>query len=190
MLVKKYGNRRLYDTESSRYVTLEELTVKIKEGAEVRVVDAKTGRDLTQQTLTQIIFESRGASHLLPTILLHQLIRLQDDVLADFLGRYVPGALELYILARRGSQSLLPFNPFVSLLHAVQNLPRVAWLSGGAGQPDGEGGLPVEPGAERQGPSAVPASSVQGEAPAPTELELLRREVEGLKRSLKRRAKP
>ena len=54
MLIKKYGNRRLYDTDASRYITLEELTEKIRVGAEVRVVDAKSGRDLTQPTLTQI----------------------------------------------------------------------------------------------------------------------------------------
>jgi polyhydroxyalkanoate synthesis repressor PhaR len=167
MLVKKYGNRRLYDTESSRYVTLEELTVKIKEGAEVRVVDAKTGDDLTQPTLTQIIFESRGARNLLPTILLHQLIRLQDDVLADFLGRYVPGALELYILAKRGSQSLRPFNPFASLLQAAQHLPRNPWTSAA-----------IE---EAPAPVVVPGKT-QAE-----EIEDLRRELEALKRSLRKR---
>src|SRR4051812_21764778 len=57
MLVKKYSNRRLYDTEASRYITIGELTDHIQRGAEVTIVDAKTGVDLTQVTLTQVIVE-------------------------------------------------------------------------------------------------------------------------------------
>jgi len=56
MLVKKYGNRRLYDTEQSRYVRLDEIAERIRDGADVQVVDAKSGADLTATTLAQIIF--------------------------------------------------------------------------------------------------------------------------------------
>src|SRR4051794_18176922 len=66
VIVKKYSNRRLYDTEGSCYITLEELADRIRRGAEPRVVDAKTNEDLTQATLTQIIIEGRGAARLLP----------------------------------------------------------------------------------------------------------------------------
>lgn len=59
--IKKYSNRRLYDTSESRYVTLEELADKIRRGSDVRVIDAKTEEDLTQAILAQIIIESRGA---------------------------------------------------------------------------------------------------------------------------------
>ena len=163
MIVKKYSNRRLYDTESSRYITLEELTAKIRGGSEARVVDARTGADLTQATLTQIIIEGRGADTLFPIPLLHQLIRLGDDALAEFLGRYVSTALELYLQARQGSQALGGFNPFgfnpfapvSSLLRPMQGTPPPA-----------------------------PAPSAQ-----PTEVELLRREMDELKRSLKTRRK-
>ena len=62
MIVKKYANRRLYDMDSSRYVTLEELAERIRAGADVKVLDAKTNEDFTQPTLAQIILESRGAS--------------------------------------------------------------------------------------------------------------------------------
>lgn len=112
MLIKKYGNRRLYDTSASRYITLEELTQTIRQGAEVRVVDAKTGEDLTQATLTQVIIEGRGAGHLLPAPLLHQLIRLGDDALAEFLGKYVQISLELYLQAKQGMQAFGSLNPF------------------------------------------------------------------------------
>src|SRR5208283_462704 len=54
VVIKKYGNRRLYDAEASHYVTLGEIAAKVRQGAEVRVVDAKSGADLTQATLTQI----------------------------------------------------------------------------------------------------------------------------------------
>lgn len=112
MLIKKYGNRRLYDTQASRYITLDELTTSIRNGAEVRVVDAKTNEDLTQATLTQVIVEGRGASHLLPAPLLHQLIRLGDDALAEFLGRYVQISLELYLQAKQGMAAFGSLNPF------------------------------------------------------------------------------
>ena len=55
--IKKYANRRLYDTETSAYITLEDLCTRVKQGREFTVVDAKTGQDLTRQVLTQIIFE-------------------------------------------------------------------------------------------------------------------------------------
>ncbi len=79
MLVKKYGNRRLYDTEQSRYVRLDEIAERIRAGADVQVVDAKTGADLTAPTLAQIIFEDRNAARLLPVPLLLQLIRMGDE---------------------------------------------------------------------------------------------------------------
>ncbi len=113
MLVKKYGNRRLYDTEESRYVRLDEIAERIRGGADVQVVDAKSGADLTAPTLAQIIFEDRNAARLLPVPLLVQLIRMGDEPLADFLGRYVSWALEMYLQARSGLGSL--YNPFSAL---------------------------------------------------------------------------
>jgi polyhydroxyalkanoate synthesis repressor PhaR len=114
-LIKKYGNRRLYDTAQSRYITLEELADQVRNGADVRVVDAKTDSDLTQSTLAQIILESRGGSRLLPVPLLVQLIRMGDEALAEFFGRYVSAALELYVQAKAGAQAFAPINPFATL---------------------------------------------------------------------------
>jgi polyhydroxyalkanoate synthesis repressor PhaR len=114
MIVKKYSNRRLYDTEDSRYITLDELAQKIRRGSDARVVDAKTGDDLTQATLTQIILES-DAARLLPVSLLTQLVRMQDDALAEFFGRYVSGALELYNQTRSGVQQVTPYFPFAQM---------------------------------------------------------------------------
>jgi polyhydroxyalkanoate synthesis repressor PhaR len=113
MLVKKYGNRRLYDTEESRYVRLDEIADRIRDGADVQVVDAKSNADLTAPTLAQIIFEDRNAARLLPVPLLVQLIRMGDGPLAEFLGRYVSWALEMYLQTRSGLGSL--YNPFSAL---------------------------------------------------------------------------
>ncbi len=170
MLVKKYGNRRLYDTDASRYITLEDLTETIRKGTDVRVVDAKSGADLTQVTLTQIIIEGRGADRILPAPLLHQLIRLGDDVLADFLGRYVQAALELYLQAKKTSQSFMPFNPLVALTQFAQSSPFGGW--GTAAPPP-----PM--------PSAPPPASPQPRS----DVEQLRHELDELKSMLRKRKK-
>ena len=75
-LIKRYESRKLYDTEESRYVSLDELADWIRSGQEVRVVDNASGADVTSQTLTQIILdEGRRGTSLLPTDLLHELVR-------------------------------------------------------------------------------------------------------------------
>lgn len=109
VLIKKYGNRRLYDTEESCYLTLEELANKIQSGTDVTVVGVKTGEDLTQATLTQIVIESRGAAKLLPVPLLTQMIRMGDDALSEFLGQYMTMTMELYLRSMRGMQMISPF---------------------------------------------------------------------------------
>lgn len=167
MLIKKYGNRRLYDTARSRYITLEDLADLIRRGEtdDVRVVDAKSGKDLTTATLAQIIVESRGAARLLPIPILVQLIRMGDDALAEFLGQYVSWALSVYLEAKKGMQALAPFNPF---LGQVSGLSRLLGL----------------------GPSARPEPGSQL-PPSPSrtsdEVVALRRELEELKSSLKKR---
>jgi polyhydroxyalkanoate synthesis repressor PhaR len=157
MIVKKYGNRRLYDTESSRYVRLDEIAERIRAGADVRVVDATSGADLTAPTLAQMIFENERTARLLPVPLLLQLIRMGEEPLADFLGRYVSWALEIYMQARSGLGGLGSlFNPFSTL----RSFPTPAPL-------------------ERTRP-AEPKSETGGD-----EIAELRREVAALKKSIK-----
>jgi len=75
-LIKRYESRKLYDTEESRYVSLDEVAEWVRNGQEVRVVDNATGADVTAQTLTQIILdEGRRGTSFLPTELLHELVR-------------------------------------------------------------------------------------------------------------------
>ncbi len=85
-VVKKYANRRLYNTASSSYVTLDDLSKMVRDGEDFVVYDAKTGEDLTRSILTQIILEEDGKGrNLLPTSFLRQLIRFYDDSLRAFL---------------------------------------------------------------------------------------------------------
>jgi polyhydroxyalkanoate synthesis repressor PhaR len=83
-LIKRYGSRKLYDTEESRYVSLEELAAWIRKGQQIRVIDNKTGDDATSQTLTQIISEEgRRGTSLLPNDLLHDLIRAGEQAVSS-----------------------------------------------------------------------------------------------------------
>ena len=173
LVVKKYGNRRLYDTGDSRYITLEELADKIRKGSDVQVLDAKTGHDLTQPTLTQIITESRGAARLLPVPLLLQLIRMREDALAEFMGRWMTWALAVYNQTRLGARSLSAYNPLAMAPFAATNaLARL--LNGPA------------PWSDHEPPPPPP------EAPAPPEpqnddVAQLRREVDELKKSFQKK---
>lgn len=112
--IKKYGNRRLYDTEHSRYITLEELAQTIREGIDVRIVDAKTDADLTQSTLVEMILKG-DAARLLPVPLLTSMVRMKDDALAEFFSKYVAMALEMYGTAKQGTQAMSPFFPFLQV---------------------------------------------------------------------------
>jgi len=83
-LIKRYGSRKLYDTEESRYVSLEELGSWVRQGQQVRVIDNDTSEDVSAQTLTQVILEDgkRGSSFL-PSELLHELIRQGGEIVSS-----------------------------------------------------------------------------------------------------------
>jgi len=95
--IKKYANRRLYDTESSTYITLDRLAAMVREGREFEVVDAKTGEDLTRAVLTQIIVdeESRGST-LLPVNFLRQIIGLYGGQMQSAVPQYLEAAMDAF----------------------------------------------------------------------------------------------
>jgi polyhydroxyalkanoate synthesis repressor PhaR len=97
VVIKKYANRRLYNTASSSYVTLEHLSYMVKQGIDFVVYDAKTGEDITRPVLAQIIFdeESRGSS-LLPIQFLRQLISFYGDSMQSFLPSYLELSLDSF----------------------------------------------------------------------------------------------
>jgi polyhydroxyalkanoate synthesis repressor PhaR len=95
--IKKYANRRLYNTATSSYVTLDHLAGMVKEGQEFLVYDAKTGEDITRSVLTQIIFEEEGkGQNLLPIRFLRQLIRFYGDSLQAVVPNYLEMSMESF----------------------------------------------------------------------------------------------
>lgn len=103
IIIKKYANRRLYNTESSSYITLEHLAAMTREGREFKVVDAKTDEDITHSILTQIIMEEegRGEQPMLPVNFLRQLIAMYGDSMQAM----VPGYLEASMDSFRHNQA-------------------------------------------------------------------------------------
>lgn len=88
-VIKRYTNRKLYDTVESRYVTLEEIAAMIKEGVEVQIVDNKSKEDLTSVTLAQIIFEEEKKRNRMPLTVLREIIRHPGESLTDFIQKAV-----------------------------------------------------------------------------------------------------
>ena len=186
MTIKKYANRRLYDTESSSYITLEHLAAMTKAGREFKVVDARSGEDITRTVLTQIIMEQEnGAQTMLPVPFLRQLIGMYGNSM----GPMVPGMLEasMEALKKNGEQvkeatlSAVAGTPFEQL--ARQNLamfdaaaamfaPVTAVMGGVA-----KGVAPAVPVAE---PMAAPVADPADElARVKAELAALRAQVNG-----------
>jgi polyhydroxyalkanoate synthesis repressor PhaR len=93
--IKKYANRRLYNTCTSTYVTLEDLAVMVKDGEDFVVYDAKSGDDITRSVLTQIIFEQENkGQNLLPITFLRQLIRFYGDSIQNLIPTYLDFTIE------------------------------------------------------------------------------------------------
>ena len=106
VVIKKYANRRLYNTASSSYVTLDHLAEMVRQGVDFVVYDAKTNEDLTRSVLTQIIFdeESHGSQNLLPLQFLRQLIRFYGDSMQALLPSYLEMSLDGFAKQRERMQ--------------------------------------------------------------------------------------
>jgi polyhydroxyalkanoate synthesis repressor PhaR len=118
VVVKKYANRRLYNTESSSYITLDNLAQMVRAGRDFVVYDAKTGEDITRSVLTQIIVEEENKGRaLLPTSFLRQLIGFYGDSLQGLVPRYLEQAMTLFARQQQEmrlamQQSMGNFFPF------------------------------------------------------------------------------
>ena len=98
ILLKKYANRRLYDTEKNAYITLSQVADLIREGRQVKVEDAKTQEDVTAYILTQVVLEeAKSKSILLPVPLLHLIIQYGDTVLNEFFEKYLQQIIRNYL---------------------------------------------------------------------------------------------
>jgi polyhydroxyalkanoate synthesis repressor PhaR len=114
--IKKYANRRLYDTESSTYITLDRLAQMVREGREFEVVDAKSGEDITRQVLTQIIVdeEARGST-MLPINFLKQLIGLYGNSMQNFVPQYLEAAMDAFQRNQSAVKDAMGANMFADL---------------------------------------------------------------------------
>jgi polyhydroxyalkanoate synthesis repressor PhaR len=126
--IKKYANRRLYNTASSSYVTLEHLNEMVRQGQDFVVYDAKTGEDITRSVLTQIIFEMEGkGQNMLPIRFLRQLIRFYGDSVQALVPGYLDMSMETFVknqeeFRRQVTQAFTGgTNPFKGFEEQVRN---------------------------------------------------------------------
>ncbi len=126
VIIKKYANRRLYNTDTSAYVTLEELAQIIRHGREFEVVDAKTGEDLTRSVMAQVLFEeeSRGVA-MLPVAFMRQLIRFCDNSVHNVLPQYLEMTMDVFAqqqekVKSQTQQAMGAFSPFNALSQMQQ----------------------------------------------------------------------
>lgn len=126
VIIKKYANRRLYNTQSSSYITLDHLAKMTREGVDFKVLDAKTGADITHQILTQIIMEEetvRG-EQMLPVNFLRQLISMYGNSMQSLVPHYLEASMDQFranqTKLREAFEASLGANPLAKL--AQQNL--------------------------------------------------------------------
>ncbi|MFN7989604.1 MAG: polyhydroxyalkanoate synthesis regulator DNA-binding domain-containing protein [Thermoanaerobaculia bacterium] len=161
VVVRKYENRRLYDTSSSRYVNLPEIAQLVREGTEVQVVDAKSGEDITRVILTQIIHEdARQKKGDLPLPFLRELVVASDRAFRDFVAWYADAALS----AHRGAREVFP-----PLAHVLPFLERTL---------------------ETLRQKAVPSGAARPEAPKGEDVAALKARIAELEALLARQREP
>jgi polyhydroxyalkanoate synthesis repressor PhaR len=140
-LIKRYESRKLYDTEESRYVSLDEIASWIRQGQEVRVVDNASSADVTSQTLTQIILdEGRRGTSFLPSELLHELVRVGERAMSNGLeqvqhgvDRLVQASIDRLAPVRRAREEMSSLRVRLEQLEAsLAELEQDASVGGGA----------------------------------------------------------
>lgn len=121
VVIKKYANRRLYNTRSSSYITLDHLAKMTREGVDFKVVDAKTGNDITHSILTQIIMEEEasGGEQILPVNFLRQLIAMYGNSMQSLLPHYLEASMEHFrenqLKLRKAFEESLGNNPLAAI---------------------------------------------------------------------------
>jgi polyhydroxyalkanoate synthesis repressor PhaR len=151
--IKKYPNRRYYDATHSRHLTLEEIRSLIQQGYDIRVIDAKTSADITAQVLTQLILElDTPKLDSLPVPLLVRLIRMNDQLVKDFIEKYFNQALKSFFDYQkqleeqiRQTHGLPPVFPSVSAWTKAMLEPFSAVFSGAPDSKTGESPQPPSP---------------------------------------------
>jgi len=178
VIIKKYANRRLYNTESSSYITLEHLAAMTREGRDFKVIDAKTEEDITHNVLTQIIMEeeNRGQT-MLPTNFLRQLISLYGDSMQSMVPQYLEASMDAFrrnqTQFRQAMEGAFAGGPFAEI--AKRNMAMFE-AAANAFKP-GSAGMPPAP-----APSAAPAAAAT-ESPR-TEVEILKAQLAAMQEQI------
>lgn len=145
-IIKKYPNRRLYDTGISSYITLEEVRQLVLDGEDFRVHEARTGNDLTHSVLLQVIAENeQHGQPLLSSPLLRRFICLQGDALQHFIGMYLEHSLDVFLEQQQDLRDqlddLMGQAPKAAL-EALTERNRVSWNASSSKTPDTAAGDP------------------------------------------------
>lgn len=140
LVIKRYGNRRLYDTESGGYLTSQDVIDVIRSGRDIQVFDSRSGEDVTKTVLTNIILEEEKLRrNLLPLPFLFQLIRFQGDTMQDFFQNYLTASFEAYLKTKEEFDRRFR-----------------GWLEMGAAMNPLWGALPPQPEPEKEPPPRTP----------------------------------
>ena len=157
VVIKKYANRRLYNTARSSYVTLDDLAAMVRAGEDFAVYDAKTGEDITRSVLTQIIFEEeQKGRNMLPPNFLRQLIRLYGDALQSVVPGYLEASMEAFSKNQEQMREAFRANPAMANFEAMtrQNMElfqqTLRMFTPFPTGPRHEPGPPAEPAPEHQ----------------------------------------
>ncbi len=145
IIIKKYANRRLYNTSSSSYITLEDLARMTREGVDFQVLDAKTGKDITHQILTQIIMdEETNGEQLLPVGFLRQLISMYGNSMQAMMPHYLEASMDNFLANQKKVQQALSSgvgeNPLAKLAQtnlAMFKAAAAAMMPGAKGEESG-----------------------------------------------------
>ena len=173
VIVKKYANRRLYNTETSSYITLDHLAAMTREGRDFKVIDAKSEEDITHNILTQIIMEeeNRGQT-MLPVSFLRQLISLYGDSMQAMVPQYLEASMEAFrrnqAQFRSAMEGAFSGGPFAAIAKRNMEMFEAAASA-------------FKPGTQGGAPQAAPAAEPEGE---PGELAALKEQLANLQSKL------
>jgi polyhydroxyalkanoate synthesis repressor PhaR len=189
VVVKKYANRRLYNTETSSYITLENLAEMVRVGRDFVVYDAKSSEDITRSVLTQIIVEeeSKGTS-MLPTNFLRQLIGFYGDSLQGVVPRYLESAMSNFARQQQQMRQVMQqtFSPFLPMGVEEMGRQNIALMERAMSMfnPFARPGEAVKPTDTAATASEPPMPIAESQPAPPPELDALRHEVEALRAQL------
>jgi polyhydroxyalkanoate synthesis repressor PhaR len=175
VIIKKYANRRLYNTRSSSYITLDHLSKMTREGIDFKVVDAKTGADITHQILTQIIMEEEAntGEQILPVNFLRQLIAMYGNSMQSLLPHYLEASMDHFrenqLKLRKALEDSIGSNPLAAIAQRNMEMFKAAAAA-------------FMPGMEV--PGAEPATEKPAEPPKDEALELLKAQMAAMQKKL------